>query len=85
MTLATSGYEGGVKKIVINTSGAASINATFTVTVNGVQYGAATKLTTSATTYTFEVDEADMQAGDIVFTYTQTSSKAIYIKSIAIN
>lgn len=85
MTFSTSGYEGGVKKIVINTSGASSINATFTVTVNGVQYGASTKLTTSATTYTFEVDEADMQAGDIVFTYTQTSSKAIYIKSIAIN
>lgn len=85
MTFSTSGYEGGVEKIVINTSGASSINATFTVTVNGVQYGASTKLTTSATEYTFEVNDADMQAGDIVFTYSQTSSKAIYIKSIAIN
>lgn len=85
MTLSTSSYNGGVQKIVINTSGASSISGSFTVTVGGVQYGESTKLTKTATEYTFEVDEAEMKKGEIVFTYTQTSSKAIYIKSISIN
>lgn len=84
MVLSTSDYEGGVEVIKINTSGASSINATLTVTVNGVQYGDAKKLTTAATEYTFEPSGA-MQAGEIKLTYTQTSSKAIYIKSISIN
>ena len=83
LTLKTTEYQGGVKTIKINTSGASSINATFTVTVGGEQIGNTTKLTTSATTYTLTSDKA--LAGDIVISYTQTSSKAIYIKSIAIN
>lgn len=85
MTLSTSAYEGGVNKIVINTSGASSINGTLVVTVGGVQYGSSVKLTSSATSYTFSAPATGMQEGDIVLTYTQTSSKAIYIKSIAIN
>ena len=85
MTLSTTAYEGGVNKIVINTSGASSINGTLVVTVGGVQYGSSVKLTTTATSYTFSAPATGMQEGDIVLTYTQTSSKAIYIKSIAIN
>lgn len=83
MTLTTTGYEGGVKKIVINTSGASSINGSFTVTVGGKQIGAKKSLTSTATSYTLESTE--MLSGDIVISYTQTSSKAIYIKSISIN
>ena len=83
MTLTTTGYEGGVKTIKINTSGASSINGSFTVTVGGKQIGAKTTLTTTATTYTLTSDE--LLVGDIVISYTQTSSKALYIKSIAIN
>ena len=83
MTLTTTGYEGGVKKIVINTSGASSISGSFTVTVGGKQIGAKKSLTSTATSYTLESTE--MLSGDIVISYTQTSSKAIYIKSIAIN
>lgn len=83
LTLKTTEYQGGVKTIKINTSGASNINATFTVTVGGEQIGATTKLTKTATTYTLTSDKA--LAGDIVISYTQTSSKAIYIKSIAIN
>lgn len=85
LTMSTDGYSGGVNKIVINTSGASSINATLTVTVGGVQYGSAVKLTTTATPYTFSAPEAGMQAGEIKLSYAQTSSKAIYIKSISIN
>ena len=80
LTLSTDGITGKIKSITINTSGASSINGSFTVTVGGVQYGAITKLTTTATEYTFNGESS----GEIVFSFTQTSSKALYIKSITI-
>ena len=80
LTLSTSGIKGTIEKIVINTSGASSVNATFTVKVGGTQYGNSTKLTATATNYTF----TGSASGDIVLSYTQTSKKAIYIKSIAV-
>ena len=85
LSVSTSAYSGGVQKIVINTSGASSISAKLTVTVGGVAYGSQVSLTSTATSYTFNAPAAGMQAGDIVLKYTQTSSKAIYIKSITIN
>lgn len=85
MTLSTSDYSGGVEKIVLKTSGASSVNAKLKVTVNGVQYGSEVSLTSTATEYTFEAPDSGMQAGEIIFTYTQTSSKALYINTIAIN
>ena len=85
LKLSTSSYQGGVQTIKISTSGASSVSAKLTVTVNGKQYGSTVSLTTSNTEYTFSVDEADMQKGEIVFTYNQTSSKALYIKAITIN
>ena len=85
LKLSTSSYQGGVQTITISTSGASSINAKLTVTVNGKQYGSTASLTSSNKEYTFSVDEADMQKGEIVFTYNQTSSKALYIKAITIN
>lgn len=83
LTLSTTGYTGGVKTIKINTSGGSSVNATLTVTVGGTQIGSAIKISSSATDYTFTADE--VLTGEIKFSYTQTSSKAIYIKSISIN
>ena len=80
MTLSTSGIIGTINEITINTSGASSINASFTVSVGGTQYGSSTKLTTTATEYSFTGNSE----GEIVFSYTQTSSKAIYIKSIEV-
>ena len=85
LTMSTDGYSGGVNEIVTNTSGASSIKATLTVTVGGVQYGSAATLSSTATEYTFSAPAAGMQAGVIKLSYTQTSSKAIYIKSISIN
>ena len=82
MTL-TSGEVTGVTKIVINTSGASDIKGTLTVTVGGVQIGNTITLTKTATGYTLTSDTA--LSGAVVLTYTQTSSKALYIKSIAIN
>ena len=80
LTLSTSGIEGTVKKIVLNTSGASSVNATAKITVGGESFGSQIKLTSSATNYTFE----GSAEGDIVISYSQTSSKAIYIKSISV-
>ena len=83
LTLKTSAYEGGVKTIKINSSGASSTNAKMTVSVGGTQVGSQVSLTSSAKDYTFTSDE--LLVGDIVISITQTSSKAIYIKSISIN
>ena len=71
-----------VKKIVINTSGATDIKGTLTVSVGGTVVKTIA-LTKDATDYTIELDAAI--TGEILFTYTQTSSKAIYIKSISIH
>lgn len=83
VTLTTTAYDGGVKTIKINTSGASSTNAKFIVTVGGTQIGSQVSLTSTATEYTFSSDE--ILTGDIVLTWTQTSKKAIYVKSIKIN
>lgn len=71
-----------VKEIKINTSGASSINAKLVVLVDGVEVGSVS-LTASATEYTFTLNEA--LTGEISFSYSQTSSKAIYIKSINVS
>ena len=79
MTLSTNGISGTISKISINTSGASDIKGSFTITVGGAEIGNAT-LTKTATDYSFDCNAS----GDIILSYTQTSSKAIYIKSIAI-
>ena len=80
LTLSTSGIEGTITKIVINTSGASSVKANLAVSVGGTQFGDTISLTTTATEYTFQ----GSASGEILFSYTQTSSKAIYIKSITV-
>ena len=80
LTLSTSGISGTITKIIINTSGGSSVNASFTVSVGGTQWGNSTKLTATATAYTF----TGSNSGEMKFSYTQTSSKALYIKSIIV-
>ncbi len=77
----TSAIFNNVSKIVINTSGASSINGSFTVWVNGQQVGTSTKLESTANSYTFDVENL---TGAVEFKFTQTSSKALYIKSITV-
>lgn len=83
------GQNYGVKDIVINTSGAADISATVSVSVGGVNFKcgneSSVSLTTSATEYTFTTPNGQLVAGDIVISYAQTSSKALYLKSINVN
>ena len=80
MTLSTTGISGNIKKIAINTSGASEVKANFEVFVNGISIGSKT-LTKTATEYEFVCSVS----GKIEVKYTQTSSKAIYIKSIKVS
>ncbi len=80
MTLTSEAFS-HVSKIVINTSGAKDINGKLNVYVDGTLVGTVT-LTSVATEYTIDVSDI---SGEIKLEYTQTSSKALYIKSIAVD
>lgn len=80
MTLSTSDIKGTIESIIINTSGAKDIKGSCTVLVDGIQFGNEITLTNTATNYTL----TDSASGTIVLSFTQTSSKAIYIKSITV-
>ncbi len=78
----TSAEFTNVSSIKINMSGASSIAATVVVTVGGQQVGDTITLTKTATEY--EITGIDDLDGAIVITVTQSSSKAIYVKSIEV-
>jgi len=84
LKLTLSDIPGTITSIKVNTSGAKDIAATFGIKVGetSFQNGEATEATlaSEATDYTF----TGSASGDVVISYTQTSSVAIYIKSIEI-
>lgn len=77
----TSEEFSNVSKITLNTSGAKSIAGTCKVYVGDTLLKTIT-LTATATNYEIEVNGL---TGAVKFEYSQTSSKALYIKSIAVN
>ena len=80
-TLSTSGFTGcTIRSITVNSSIAASGDATVAITV-GSQTSESYKLTTSDAAYTFDCDDT---TGDIKISWT-ASQRAYYIKSITIN
>ena len=80
-TLSTSGFAGcTIRSITVNSSIAASGDATATITV-GNQTSEAYKLSTSDAAYTFDCDDT---TGDITISWT-ASQRAYYIKSITID
>ena len=80
-TLSTSGFAGcTIRSITVNSSIAASGDATATITV-GNQTSEAYKLSTSDAPYTFDCDDT---TGDITISWT-ASQRAYYIKSITID
>ncbi len=85
ISLSTKYYSGGIKKLSMNCSGAKSINGKITAYINGEQIGEKKTLTTTPTDYVFEVANDGVLSGEVKFVITQTSSKAIYIKSFGIN
>ncbi len=76
----TSESFSNVSNITINTSGASSIIGSCKVYVGDTLVETIT-LTKTATNYSFDVSGL---SGEIKLEYTQTSSKAIYIKSISV-
>lgn len=84
LTLTTSEIAGTVTSVKVNTSGANSINATFKVKVGDTYFtsGGADNIavTNTATDYTF----TGSASGAVVLEWAQTSSKAMYIKSIEV-
>ncbi len=79
MTFTSADFE-DVTKIQLNTCGAAQIAGTCAVYVGGVLVETIT-LTSSDTDYTIDVSGL---SGEIQLKYTQTSSRALYIKSISV-
>ena len=77
--LSTTGIEGTITSITINSSVAKDGDATMTVSVGGQQWGNETALVLEATDYTF----TGSGSGEVVIAYTATT-KAYYIKSITI-
>ena len=81
----------GVSDIILNTSGANSIDATVSVSVGGVAYvveGSTDEsviLTNVADDYKFVSPDGNLHAGLIEIAYAQKSSKAMYVKSITVN
>ena len=70
-------------KVVITAAGATDIVGTLKVMVGGVQLGNVVNLTKTSTEYTFESSE--LLEGDVVIVIEQTSSVAVYIKSISVD
>ena len=84
LTISTEDYTEGVETIKLTTSGASSTNAKVEVYVGGVKLGQTVSLTTTSTEYEFS-NNGEILTGKIEIKYTQTSSKAIYLKAIKIN
>ena len=84
LTISTEDYTEGVETIKLTTSGASSTNAKVEVYVGGVKLGQTKNLTTSSTEHEFS-NNGEILTGKIEIKYTQTSSKAIYLKAIKIN
>ncbi len=81
ITLTTSGISGTISSIVVNTSGASSVAATVSCSVGGNAFGTQTQsISATATNYTF----SGSASGEIILSWAQTSSKAIYVKSITV-
>lgn len=81
-TLTTSDYTGSIVKIVVNASIGSGGDGKLAVKVGGTQIGETQSLVLNATDYTFT--PSSPVSGEITIELTNTT-KAMYIKSIAIN
>ena len=90
LTLSSNfGVSYGIDEIRVSTSGAKDINATVSVSVGGTAFkcenSTTASLTISNTVYAFVSPDGKIKAGDIEISYSNSSSKAIYIKKILVN
>ena len=81
LTLTTSGISGTITSIVVNASTGSSATASISCTVGDNNFGTSGQsLTASAANYTFSGNAS----GNIVISMSQSTSKALYIKSITV-
>lgn len=81
MSLSSSSISGTITSVKVSTSGAASVIATVGVTVGGISFTPTTTVITATNTeYTFN----GSSSGQIVISWNQTSSKALYFKKLDI-
>lgn len=81
-TLSTTGIVGAISSVKVNTSGASSVAATIAVFV-GEALAGEYSLTATATEYTFDLPIP--ASGQVQIVWSNTSAKAVYVKSIEIN
>ena len=84
ISLSTTGISGTITSVAVNTSGGTGIAGTVAVSVGSTSFQSNNKttvsLTATATSYTFTGKES----GEIVISWEQTTTKAIYVKSITV-
>lgn len=81
ITLTSNGFQGVISAVKITTSGAASVVANVSVSINGSSFGgAAQSITSTSTQYNF----TGTSSGAISISWSQTSSKALYIRSVQV-
>lgn len=87
MTLTTSGFASATKitAVRISTSGASSIVGTVSVKVGSTAYTSGGNTTKSLTTTNTEYEFTGSSTGNITISWSQTSSKAIYFKTIEVD
>lgn len=80
-TLTSTEFSGTITSITVNVSGGKDVDGTVGITVGGSAFGGSAKaISDTATEYTF----TGSASGTIVITISQTTSVALYIKSIAV-
>ena len=86
MTLTTSGFASASKiaSVTINTSGASDIKANVSVKVGGTSYSCNSNTSPSITATATDYKFTGNSTGEVVISWSQTSSKAIYFKSIKV-
>lgn len=85
MSLSTSGINGKITSVKIYTSGAKDVEATVAASVNGVAYkndNSTSPVAISSTNTGYEFTGSE--TGEIVISWAQTSSKALYFKQIEV-
>lgn len=88
MTLTSSSFSGTITAVKISTSGNSSVSATVSATVNGNSYtsggNSSLSITNSNAEYAFTGNQT-ISGQEIVFSWVQSSSKALYIKKIEVD
>lgn len=81
LSLTTSGISGTITSVKVSTSGASSVVGTMSVSVGGTAFSPSSiTLTSTNTIYDF----TGSSSGSIVISWSQSSSKALYLKALEI-